>query len=69
MRQACFHVLDKREDLMNILLRYTDFLGLLVNTIRLDNFYLHFLIFLYFIVLYFTMAFIYLKYTFYLYFF
>jgi len=60
MCQACFDVLDKREDLTNILPRYVDFLGLLVNTIRLYNFYLHFLIFLGFIVLYFTMAFIYL---------
>lgn len=37
MRKACFDVLDKRDDLMNILPRYTDCLGLLVNTIRLDN--------------------------------
>jgi hypothetical protein len=60
MCQACFDVLDKREDLINILPRCVDFLGLLVNTIRLDNLYLHFLRFLGFIVLYFTIAFIYL---------
>jgi len=60
MCQACFDVLEKREDLINNLPRYVDFLGLLVNTIRLDNLYLHFLIFVGFIVLYFTMAFVYL---------
>lgn len=60
MCQACFDVLDTREDLKNNLPRYVDFLGLFVNTIRLDNLYLHFLIFLGIIVLYFSMTFIYL---------
>jgi len=60
MCQACFDVLETREHLINNLPRYVHFLGLLVNTTRLDNLYLHFLIFIGFIVLYFTMAFIYL---------
>jgi len=60
MCQAYFDVLDKGEDLINILPRYLDFLGLLVNRIKLDNLYLYFLILLGFIVRYFTIAFIYL---------
>jgi hypothetical protein len=55
-----FDVLDKRDDLMYILPRYIDFLGLLANAIRLGNLYLHFTILICFIFRCFISLFVYL---------